>query len=82
MSDKYEMPWHFLEFPHAGVAAMSATNLEAAYSNAFKADPVNGFRFGYHLKHLPFAGMLFKKLQQLPRQTRSLILALMASRFP
>ncbi len=51
----------FHEFGYTQLASLADDAVKAQYEAAFDADPVNGFRFGHHIKNRGFAGELFKK---------------------
>lgn len=51
----------FHEFGFSRFAALPDDDVKAEYEAAFKADPVNGLRFGYHIQNRAFAGELFKQ---------------------
>ncbi len=51
----------FHEFGYTQLAGLSDDAVKAQYEAAFNADPVNGFRFGHHIKNRAFAGEFFKK---------------------
>ncbi len=55
----------FHEFGFTKLADLSEAEVEAKYKDAFNADPVNGFRFGDHIKNRAFAGEFFKKAASL-----------------
>jgi hypothetical protein len=54
-----------LEFGYTKLAGLSDDAVKAQYEAAFDADPVNGFRFGHHIKNRAFAGKLFTKAASL-----------------
>ena len=51
----------FHEFGFSRLATLPDDDVKAEYEAAFKADPVNGLRFGYHIQNRAFAGELFKQ---------------------